>query len=305
MSVRAIGWAFAQEIGRSSAKYVLVALCDNASDTGLSFPCIKTICKKTELNRKTVLECLGWLEEKGWTVDTGRRTGRTGQVIIWQIQPNRERVPNLGLFGTNEGNSPVFSDETDPFFQPNRPKNGTRNHQEPSKEPSIPPKAPQGGISLKDLRSIKAGAPTNPLAIRIAGCIGRQDSTEWDKAEVKLFKQVAHRKDFQGELALVERYYKANRKKPDNVCRTSVERLLKYWTGEVDKARAWAEARTPRPPTLPRFMVDPEEKPQPLRKLTVGDISFIEEFERKNKRLPSGYVREGAEIKFMGESERG
>jgi hypothetical protein len=60
MSVKAIKWAFAQQVGSPTGKAVLVALADNANDEGHCWPSVGTLVEKTELSPRAVI---GWTEK--------------------------------------------------------------------------------------------------------------------------------------------------------------------------------------------------------------------------------------------------
>jgi uncharacterized protein YdaU (DUF1376 family) len=83
-------------------------------------------------------------------------------------------------------------------------------------------------------------APRNPIAIRINKFMGRRETTAWSEKEIKAFKKVSFNEE---DLALVEAYYFSERKRTDNICRTSVQTLLNNWPGEVDRANAWSEKK--------------------------------------------------------------
>lgn len=85
MSLRAMTWAFGLDIKPSSRKFVLVALADNANNEDLAYPCIKTLCEKTSLDRKTVIEALQDLVNAGVLIDTEKRVGATKQVKVYRL----------------------------------------------------------------------------------------------------------------------------------------------------------------------------------------------------------------------------
>jgi hypothetical protein len=92
MSIRAIDWVFRQNaIASSQDKFVLVALADNAGDTGLAWPAVSTIALKTAQDRKTVIAALRRLQADGWIKDTGKRAGRTKQIKVYQLGWANER----------------------------------------------------------------------------------------------------------------------------------------------------------------------------------------------------------------------
>lgn len=85
MSVRALFWALEQEVFPSSKKFVLVALANFASDTGKSFPSTESIGRITCQQINTVRNALDGLVQEGVISDTGKRTGATGQIKVYQL----------------------------------------------------------------------------------------------------------------------------------------------------------------------------------------------------------------------------
>ncbi len=85
MSIFAIQWAFSRQIKPGTTKFVLVAMADHANENGVTFPSIASLCKKTSLNRKTVINALARLSNAGIILDTGMRKGRTNQVIVYRL----------------------------------------------------------------------------------------------------------------------------------------------------------------------------------------------------------------------------
>lgn len=65
MSIRAIDWAFRQQVGSSATKLVLVKLADNANDDGQCWPSLATIEDQTELDRRTVIRHIKKLQSAG------------------------------------------------------------------------------------------------------------------------------------------------------------------------------------------------------------------------------------------------
>lgn len=82
--------------------------------------------------------------------------------------------------------------------------------------------------------------PKNPFALRINAMMGRKDSTIWADKEIKAFKRIKFEED---DMAAVEAYYLSERKKQDNICRTSIYTLLNNWACEVDRANAFLEKK--------------------------------------------------------------
>lgn len=66
-------------------KAVLLSLADHANAAGEAFVCRQQIIDETWFDRKSVSTALADLKAAGLIVDTGRRRGRTGQVIVWHL----------------------------------------------------------------------------------------------------------------------------------------------------------------------------------------------------------------------------
>lgn len=131
-------------------------------------------------------------------------------------------------------------------------------------------------------------------ADRLAAIFNRRKTTPWSEKEVRAWKQLTKRGPLDDdELAMVERYYAKNRKKPDNICRRELFTLLNNWPGDVDKARHWCDQNplpSQRKVTAPKPEAPVAEMPQDPEAFG----KFIRDFERIHKRLPLGYERNGA-----------
>jgi len=67
MSVEAMTWALKQNIGKSSAKLVLVMLAEHAEElTGVCIPRIKVLADECDMDESTAKRCISYLEEKGF-----------------------------------------------------------------------------------------------------------------------------------------------------------------------------------------------------------------------------------------------
>lgn len=94
----AIDWAFEQDAGGPGPKLVLIVLarhCFNPGDT-LAWPSAAEICETASMRRTAVLENLKRLEAFGLIHDSGKRKGRTGQVIVWRLGNSPESGPFKG-----------------------------------------------------------------------------------------------------------------------------------------------------------------------------------------------------------------
>jgi DNA-binding MarR family transcriptional regulator len=72
MSVRAIAWAWAQPVRPSARKFVLIAVADEADDTGSCWPSQGRIADKCGLHVRTVRTHLAALEAEGYLTRSPR-----------------------------------------------------------------------------------------------------------------------------------------------------------------------------------------------------------------------------------------
>lgn len=143
MSIQAVSRAFKQDVRPSSAKFVLIAMADCANGKGLCFPSVAYLCRATAQDRKTVMRGIETLIGLELLSDTGERCGVTGQIKVYRLagelaaaidkQSQKRDSSNSAENGTLfDGKESRFSLERVPFFPTKSPKNGTRNHKEPS-----------------------------------------------------------------------------------------------------------------------------------------------------------------------------
>lgn len=152
MSHLTVKWAMKLPIKRSSAKFVLVVMAELAREENAfkSWPSIQYLSDATSLDRKTVLQSVKSLLEEGYIVDTGIRTGRTGQIIVYQLkfsvngtvevtehEENRNSTEN-GTAPKTDANRPVFHVKEDRFSVQTVTKtgHGTRRNQKKPEENS-------------------------------------------------------------------------------------------------------------------------------------------------------------------------
>lgn len=86
MSFLALAWATKLKVDRASDKLILLAFADRHNDeTGFAYPSIAWLCEFSSLNRKTVIAAVERLEGAGHLSDTGKRTGATRQIKVYQV----------------------------------------------------------------------------------------------------------------------------------------------------------------------------------------------------------------------------
>lgn len=128
MSLDASVWARSQVVGKSTAKHVLMVLADRAGahNNNTCWPSVETISRDTEQNRKTVIDNLKYLQEKGFIVDTGTRKGRTGKVVVYRLIGVQQGHPSSPRNSTKTGTVNKPSATTNKQFQKrNSTENGT------------------------------------------------------------------------------------------------------------------------------------------------------------------------------------
>lgn len=85
----------------------------------------------------------------------------------------------------------------------------------------------------------KAEKP-NPEKARVGKLLGRRESTQWSADEMKAYKAITPIDE--DDLNLMEYFYGAVIEK-DDYRRTAMLTLLRHWTGELDKARAFKNTK--------------------------------------------------------------
>lgn len=112
----------------------------------------------------------------------------------------------------------------------------TKADTEAKKEKNIPPN-PQGGFSLK----VETIQKQDPTRIEVGKLLGRRESTKWSNEEIRLLKSITP--ILHDDMSMMKEFYGAFLPKESDYRRTTIERLLKNWNGELDKARAWKQSK--------------------------------------------------------------
>jgi hypothetical protein len=133
VSFAATRWAWSLEM-KSSTKLVLLAMADCVNaEAGemLCWPSYRFLARQTCLDAKTVEAGVYRLREAGLIVDTGKRRGETGKVIVYRLNVPENGVVEHGPEGEGghvpqHANAPesgvVKPDSNDPEFPGNPPK---------------------------------------------------------------------------------------------------------------------------------------------------------------------------------------
>jgi hypothetical protein len=150
-------WAFGLSLKPATAKFVLVALADNADDEGRAFPSIDCLINKTSLDRKTVIHALDQLEKMELATDTGNRVGRTKQIKVYRLNLKKSET---GTLSQPTERVPEFPEGTDNGTAERVPKIPSNSTVFPSKGTVFPSK----GSQKRDTES--SGNPQEPSGNR-------------------------------------------------------------------------------------------------------------------------------------------
>lgn len=80
MSIKALQWAWEQNVPNSSRKLVLLALADRANDDGECWPGIASLSEKCSISRSTLIRAVEDLEEQGLLEVTNRPGDGSGRM---------------------------------------------------------------------------------------------------------------------------------------------------------------------------------------------------------------------------------
>ena len=153
-------WAWEQRTGSSAAKLVLLALARRANEHLLAFPSVKSLSDDTELNRKTVLNCLSKLIELQLIIDTGYRVGSTKQIVVYKLQID-DNLNNTNLGTVIPDNSPVFTVEQS---QKRATEELFNNKEKDNIPPIVPPSGDVSGLSLASQSHSEPAKTTEPAS---------------------------------------------------------------------------------------------------------------------------------------------
>jgi hypothetical protein len=155
VSFDAIRWALAQDVGKSSTKFVLVAMAEHVNAEAKEWACwpsYRALAAVTLQDTKTVEAAVHRLKELGFIVDTGQRKGETRKVIVYRLND-----PKCG--GITPGLQPESANGTRPQ---NDPENGgVTEGGNPPKFPPNPPKFPGKSPQISVAMTPKTGDGTS------------------------------------------------------------------------------------------------------------------------------------------------
>ena len=88
MSIKLLSAAWDLDIG-STEKMVLMSLCDFANESGVCWPSVATICRKTSKSERTVQTALKWLRDNGFYEINGYHK----QTPLYELNPRKICTP--------------------------------------------------------------------------------------------------------------------------------------------------------------------------------------------------------------------
>lgn len=198
MSNEALTWAFAQNVGSSGAKFVLVALADKADEMHSCWPSQATLARMTDQGERTVRRHLADLEEAGFvTRSMQRRKGVRSSdrytlavsvavgVLKVSSRPSSSDLPAdlagsqaADLAGSDADQAASLAGTLPANLAEPTGQSGQVTHREPSRrthkeEPSSGPAAPDPGAgpaAKTDRPSSVPGPDDNPSETVLALC---------------------------------------------------------------------------------------------------------------------------------------
>lgn len=80
MSIKLMQKVFEQQKLESTQKLIMLALADNANDEGFCYPSIRTLCQKTSLSNRTIIDHIRFLEVHGFLLTKKRNAQHGGRL---------------------------------------------------------------------------------------------------------------------------------------------------------------------------------------------------------------------------------
>lgn len=203
MSSRALTWGWSvarRRIVKGAAHHLLMAMCENANHaTNLSYPSLETLNDMTGQDRKTIIAGLQKLIEAGLMIDTGKKTGKTGQIPVYRMLVPAEgedgKIGTVKQSQKRRGNSTDFPGKesqkryTEPIKEPS--KGNDSNHYEAASDeidlfgqPLVTPEQREAQLKAETIKAVEDG--WNDLSAEIPAVAalrsGKLDEARADKA---------------------------------------------------------------------------------------------------------------------------
>lgn len=233
MSIRIMSLAWQAKTATHTEKLVLLALADNANDSGECWPSISTIARKCSLSRQGVLNQIGRLESAN-LVRPSRGNGCVNRYIV-TIKPVHAVDQSTPLTSQRGGLPPVNAvdyHQSTPLTAPVHAVDS--NHQEPSIKPSEEP--PLVLIPDEEGKKTKTWEP-DPYQKTINRWFGRRDRTPWTADELRAYRKLDEQTIKDG-IEDLNAYYSAPISLTPYRRKTPLV-LLRHWVEDMDKWADW------------------------------------------------------------------
>lgn len=177
------------------------------------------------------------------------------------------RITNLRVFDINVEQEPQHPEQHTGQHLTKREEGKEGNKKTIAEQPTAEHSVSLAPLARRDLFSNTAiaGIPaTDDPAKRIAALFGRPFTASWSPQEDRAYKRLVKNGHFQdGELAMIEAYYAAERKKGDKGRhRRDLHTFLRNYLGELDRAtaRKFRLNGTGKKPVTPQPPITPEQE---------------------------------------------
>ena len=164
MSFDPVRWAMLQPIEPALTKFCLVAMAIGARSDGQEVSCglsYASLARSTGMNSKTVEGSVTRLKGEGYIVDTGRRAGDTGKVVIYRFNDPKSGVVATGPEGEGGGQLQHANDPKSGVVTPvgNPPKSDAN----PPKNSDQSPQKVEESTPLSGSLPLLAGTPLSSV----------------------------------------------------------------------------------------------------------------------------------------------
>jgi hypothetical protein len=145
-----------QPIKPALAKFVLVAMADCVNAEGVEavcWPSYAFLARRTGMNTKTVEASVHHLKSERFIVDTGRRAGDTGKVVVYRLNDPIAGVIAPGLQGSSASGTRPHNDPKEGAFEAsgNPPKSDANPPKSDGQSPQkLEPMTPKQGVRTRN-----------------------------------------------------------------------------------------------------------------------------------------------------------
>lgn len=229
-----------------AARLLAIGLLNFADDEGYFFATpalVRSALRPLDDDSTIVRRCLAQLSEIGYLRIVEHPThGPIGLVLSFgkHQRVDRPKPSDLSSMFSEVTDNPSVTDSTNDRRMIDERSSLEGKGKEQGKEGNTP-LPPEGGSGPVDPKK-SAWSPTE-TQLRVAGWFRRRESTPWSERERKAWRGIV---TTDSDLDLLEGYYTAEIPSRSDYRRRDLLTLLNNWTGEIDRARRFAEETKPR-----------------------------------------------------------